>query len=429
MSAPTTLGEAEILKLALAAQVAEVEKLKRELADAKAAKPGGRRRTKKGRAAKGVGATFQVTDKAGVTRWVGEKSFRVDGRRQRVRVYGDSQGEVIEKLAAVTEPTPRTIAGKEFTVAAFAEAFLRTKVGKWGPATMQSRRCIIFQHIVPAFGKIPARKLTSLQVSEYAAAVAEKGEKLVTLARVLEMLGDIYRWGMRQKPKLVSENPVPAKTDRPPVPQPERYLPTEDEVSRFFAEVEGDEYRGLYLLLAGSGMRLGEALGLKWSSYDRFRKLVTITHSLAEYGAPEPCLKEPKTARSKREVPIADDVVTALEERRALVADRGHDGADRPIFGDPIAGRWLRKNTLYRRSFDPAMKRAGVKFVLHSLRHRYAVRLLKGKIPVTVVSKLMGHSRPMMTLDKYANHVRDDDHEGIADILRVPAPKASAGAG
>jgi integrase len=234
---------------------------------------------------------------------------------------------------------------------------------------------------------------------------------------------------MRQTPRLVAANPVPGAKDRPKAVRKEKYIPTEDEVSRFFAEVRGDPLEPLYVLIAATGLRLGEALALHWKHFDRFRRTVHVKKNLAEHSGRDPYLKDTKTKESERPLPsLNDEVIAALERHRLAAADRGHDGPEFPVFADP-AGCFLKKSHVYRHSFDKAIERAGIKrFTLHALRHRVAVVLLKAGVSVVVVSKMLGHATPKLTLDLYGNHVRDDDHAGVSDMLKVPALKA-AGAG
>jgi hypothetical protein len=71
------------------------------------------------------------------------------------------------------------------------------------------------------------------------------------------------------------------------------------------------------------------------------------------------------------------------------------------------------------RHFRPTLKKAGLPTIrFHDLRHTAATLLLQEGVPVTVVSKMLGHASAKMTLDTYA-HVLPDSLDEASDAMEV----------
>jgi integrase len=126
--------------------------------------------------------------------------------------------------------------------------------------------------------------------------------------------------------------------------------------------------------------------------------------------------QEPKTKGSARTIPIGPGLQAALREHR--MASRWKDDED-PIFvnskGTPVDG-----HNIATREFKPTLKRAGLPQVrFHDLRHTAATLLLQNGVPVTVVSKMLGHASPAMTLNVYSHALPDslDEAAGVMEAV------------
>lgn len=175
----------------------------------------------------------------------------------------------------------------------------------------------------------------------------------------------------------------------------------------------GEQYRVLILLLAHTGLRWGEASGLKVKRLDLLRRRVTVAEALVEV-AGHLSTSTPKN-HQQRQVPIptwlADElaVVIAGKEPDDLVFTTWH--------GHPL------RNLNWRRDcFDKATEDAGLSGLTpHELRHTAASLAAKEGAKVSAVQKMLGHSSAKMTLDTYT-HLFDDELEGVADRFAAPPP-------
>jgi integrase len=172
---------------------------------------------------------------------------------------------------------------------------------------------------------------------------------------------------------------------------------SKDEFEQFMAEVNNPMYEGLFTLLFYSGMRIGEALALDKSDFVGSK--VTINKTIDHRNNITP----PKTKSSERTIILPNIAVKALNNVCEKLPDT------KRIF--PItyvtAGEYYRK----------VVAKAGVRYLpIHALRHSHASMLIANGVPITAVSKRLGHSSPQVTLSVYA-HALSDSEQSIADKL------------
>src|SRR5207244_1590461 len=77
---------------------------------------------------------------------------------------------------------------------------------------------------------------------------------------------------------------------------------TVDQLLALFAATQGDRLHVLWVLLATAGLRVGEALGLKWEDVDLDARRLTVKRALQQRRAVGLVFVEPKTPRSRRAV-------------------------------------------------------------------------------------------------------------------------------
>jgi integrase len=171
---------------------------------------------------------------------------------------------------------------------------------------------------------------------------------------------------------------------------------TEEEVGRLFQASRNHRLHVLWVLLATTGLRLGEALGLLWSDIDFTGRRLIVNRALQRQPGIGYVFIEPKTARSRRTVYLAAGTLTALtEHRRRQTEDQLAAGPEwnntglvfaSPI-GRPIEGTWTVK------WFHRALDQAGLARIrIHDLRHTAATHLLNRGVHPKVVQELLGHS-------------------------------------
>jgi integrase len=190
-------------------------------------------------------------------------------------------------------------------------------------------------------------------------------------------------------------------------------------VSAVLTAAQGLRYRKVLLLIAASGLRRGEALGLRWEHVNLTDGWLKVTATLGRVGD-ELVITEPKTARSRRMVPLSAAVVAMLKAQRKTQLEERLRAGDRwtdtgLVFTTEFGGPVDPYNLL--RTIKVAAEKAGVKGVgVHTLRHSAAVAWLEAGMHIRAVADLLGHSSIAVTGDIYG-HTSDDTARAAIDGL------------
>jgi integrase len=217
-------------------------------------------------------------------------------------------------------------------------------------------------------------------------------------ATLRRALGDAARDG------LVGRNA--AADARPPyVPhRPVSYLDAAD-VRRLIEATQNDDLGPLYGLAATTGLRLGELLGLSWS--DVAEGSLTVRRSMARDASDGWSLAQPKSARSRRTIPLPRVARESLDRQRVRqqaaqdAAGTAWQNRDRLVFTDGI-GRPLAPGSVSV-AFTKARAAAGIPHVrFHDLRHSAATMMLAEGVPLAVISEWLGHAGIAITAAHYA---------------------------
>lgn len=350
-------------------------------------------------------------------RW--QASLQVDGRRR--TVYGKTRSECAARLADLqrqaaamgTLPHP----GKR-TVSDMLDAWLDAKWPTWKPLTSDGYRKTCERYLRPALGGVALAKLTPERVSRLCTRLEAKGQHRTALKayRALsQACAQAVRWGW------LSANPC----DRVDVPRyrAERHDVWTPEQLRAF--LEGTREHWLYPLwvtLAATGCRVGEALALEWADVDLHAGTLTVSKSVQRIGG-ERVVTTPKTRAGVRTVTLPQQVVWVLRRHEAAQAERRLQMGPRWAAGD-VLFTGERGGALGASTVGHAIKREcdrlGLPIITpHGLRHLHASLLLSEGLPVPEVTRRMGHANSAITMGVYAHVVRKDDAAATEAIGRV----------
>ena len=296
--------------------------------------------------------------------------------------------------------------GTELTVGDFLESWL-TEVARVTvrPRTYVSYRYVVGFHLIPALGDHPLAGLSPADVQAFLNAKAASGLSPRTVGYLRGVLRGAL--GHAERTDLVTRNV--ARLARPPRIPRRRVSPLSvEQVRTFVAAIAGDRLEALYLVALGVGLRQGEILGLRWSDVDLAAGTLTVRHALARIDG-RLVLVEPKSATSRRVVPLPAFVRDALVEHRLRQA--AEPLPLRPVPPDPFAdlvfvtshGTPLDGITITRR-FQRILADAGLPHQrFHDLRHACASLLLAQGVPARVVMETLGHSEISLTLNTYSH--------------------------
>lgn len=192
-----------------------------------------------------------------------------------------------------------------------------------------------------------------------------------------------------------------------------------EDLRAFVAHVRDDRLAAMWQLLATTGLRRGEALGLQWRDVDLDAATVFVHRNLTVANG-RAMVNETKTAHGRRKIALDPATATVLRRHRrhqleeqlaADVAWEEHDLVFCWFDGRPIhpkqPTRWFREHI--HAAGLPAIR-------LHDVRHTYASIALASGVPITVVSRRLGHASISITLDVYGHCLPADDEAAAATV-------------
>jgi integrase len=171
--------------------------------------------------------------------------------------------------------------------------------------------------------------------------------------------------------------------------------------------------RVLYALLAGTGMRVGEVLGLELKHLSTDCKTITVEQSCWEGD-----IQTPKTKNAYRQLDICPKLAELL---RGFVKDR-----QAGLLFTNKASKPLSQTNLLRRSLHPILKQLGVeKAGFHATRRFRTTWLRKQRAPEDLIKFWLGHAKQSVT-DAYSKLADDEEFrkqvaEKVGTGFEVPA--------
>lgn len=298
--------------------------------------------------------------------------------------------------------------------------------------TFQNYQYMYRMFVEPDFGQ---KRISGLRKSDvkrfYNTLVDERGLAVSTvdsvhtvLHQVLDMaLDDAY---IRSNP---SDNVLRELKQAHAFGETKRHALAQAEQDLFLNYLKGSEqYRHWYPIFAvmvGTGMRVGEATGLRWCDIDLEAGIIDINHTVVYYrhenGRCHYNIHRPKTKSGTRKIPMLDAVRRAFMEERRNQIESGIrcnvtvDGYTDFIFLNRN-GQNHHQGTLNKAlrriirdcNYDVLsknMKRPVLlpHFSCHTLRHTFTTRMCEAGVNVKVIQDTLGHSDVSTTLNIYTD--------------------------
>ena len=176
-----------------------------------------------------------------------------------------------------------------------------------------------------------------------------------------------------------------------------------------------------YHLLAFTGLRIGEAIGLMWSDVDFENKRLNISRTAVKIGK-EQTVQDPKTKRSKRVITLDDETLNVLklwkrqQIKEYFQAGKAYQHDSNYIFTNN-KGRWLLTATMKVKLSSFFGKHNKLKKITpHGFRHTHASLLFEAGITAKIISDRLGHNNVQTTLDMYT-HINDNQRVEVVDQL------------
>ena len=287
----------------------------------------------------------------------------------------------------------------DMTVAELSEKYLDDRKLHVKPSRYASMEQIIRNHILPHIGKLKLLDLTPLTMRHWQNELTKQNYSPSTLITYHRQCSTLLNFAVKYYG--MKENPLRKVGS---IGKMEKRLEFWDpkEFQQFIEVVDNPKYKLCFLLLFYSGMRVGELLALNAGNFDFVKNMISITKSLMHVTKE---ITTPKTKFSIRTIVMPTGV---MQEVKSYIDNL--DEITSPLFR--VSSLTL-LNALKRYA-----KQAGVKEIsVHDLRHSHASFLIHNAVPLTVISKRLGHKSPNITLAVYS-HMYTESEGQIAQLLQ-----------
>ena len=354
-----------------------------------------------------------------------------EGKLIRKQFYGKTKSEVLKK---VDEFKVKNILGLstsdgKLTVQQWVKTWLEEyKMNECRPSTMDRYIGIYRNYIENTnLGIIKLKDLKPLTLQNYYNELIRKKNKTPdTIKTINKVVSGAIR--QAQKEQLIFNNPCLFVTFPKNETKSEVMTFTFEEQKLFLKCIEDSRDRGIFNLALGSGLRLGELLGLKWSDIDFFNNEIKVSRSIKRvkcFDNDSSCKTKiieqlPKTKYSERKIPIPKATINELKRHRSIIAQEKLKAGD--IYNDNnlvfpnVLGGYIDARNLTKR-YKAILKRANIPYrKFHALRHTYATRLFENGVPLKVIQVLLGHSSMDITANIYT-HVLPKEKIRAVDVL------------
>lgn len=348
-----------------------------------------------------------------------------DGRRQQVRRRGfPTKKAAAEALAIVVAERSRGtyVRPTKQTVAEYLEEWMASKYDV-KPSTLDSYRQLIRAYVAPTIGAVPLSRLDAATLNSLYGELLRTGRRgrsgeqgsPLSPKTVRNVHGLLHR-ALKDAVILRKIQTNPADfAQQPRKRSTERTVWGQPDLLRFIEVARSDRCGALWHLLATTGMRRGELMGLRWSDVDLDTGCVHVRQTMTMIES-TPTLGTPKSEAGTRSIWLDAETLASLRSwRRQQNEDRLLMGSGWQGSHDLIAteadGTPIHPQVLSRR-FKAMLKAHGLPQIrLHDVRHSYATAALAAGVPVKVLSERLGHAEIGVTLRVYAHVLKGDDQQ------------------
>ena len=291
-------------------------------------------------------------------------------------------------------------------------------------STLERYQDIINKQLIPYLGDAELDRLKPSEIDAMLVSLQRSGLASATVRTAHAVLSSAYREAVRLE--LVLRNPASAVS--PPPKRRQLVIPPEVRVVRELLRLAREESNPLFPflhLLTYTGMRRGEAMGLRWVNVNLGAAYLTVIETAVKTRTQGMVLSPPKTPTSQRTIDLDLETVSVLRahhEAQIRAADVEELDPVALVFQARDGG--VVKATSITRALKLLGERVGCPWItFHSLRHFHASVALQQHQNVAVVSRRLGHSSVTTTLDTYAHCMpgwQRSTAEAFARAMEVP---------
>lgn len=270
------------------------------------------------------------------------------------------------------------------------------------------------KRVYPAIGHLRIDKITPRQLQAFVNSLAKEGANKITgkplatktIRHHLELISDVFNFGVKMG--VVPDNPCSKVTIHKGEVK-EKPIYSQEEMATLLTKMDGEplKYKVFFYLMAYSGFRRGEMLGLEWKDVDFENGIISVRRTSNQTADRGVYTDTTKTRRSKRTLKISPYIMKMLldlkDEQDAEALKLGDYWVDNDRLFTKDNGEPQHPNTTYTWLKRFCERNELPFYGLHTFRHYAASSLISAGLDVTTVSGALGHCNSSTTLNVYAH--------------------------
>lgn len=390
---------------------------------------------------------YRYTDAKGVAQSVYSWRLKPDDKTPYGKPETLSLRELISKVERDKQDDIDSKTANKTTLNDFFAEYIQERPLK--PSTRENYKYMYKKYISDGLGE---KRLASIKYSDvarlYNSLIDDRGFKPNSMEVINTILHPIFETAVRDD--LIRKNPTAGvmaeiKSLRD-WSKPSRKALTEEQQKAFIEFVSNSKtyvhWKPLFIVLLGTGCRVGEIIGLRWQDIDFSAGEIDINHNLIyrpHNGKCEFHITTPKTKAGTRTIPMLEEVKDALLTEYQYQVFEGFnteviDGYSGFVFKNRFdtvysphcINRGIERICRDYNAEETARAAAESRepillphFSVHNLRHTFCTRLCENEsnmVNLKFIQEIMGHSSIDTTIDIYTDLTKKRKHEGIASL-------------
>ena len=332
---------------------------------------------------------------------------------------------------------------KQITISMLADEFLKLKeANDTRKYTVKEYRQMFDNHILPVFGEKTPISITVHDIEKWQVQLLqEKGLKAKTVKNVRVPFQGVFDLAIKKR--LIDENPFDTAfkiTVGKTLEDKKAFAKALKELVKNGAEVEEivqkieqgkskrqktpfseEELKTMFKTAKGmlknwieiafyTAMRPSEQIALKWEQVNFEKRFVVVVGAITGKET-EDEQELNKTESSVRIIHLSDQALEAFKRQYQLTGKSKYG----TVFLNQYERPYKSIQTIRDHLFKNLLKECGIEGKrLYDLRHSFAsINLSKNRLPITLISKIMGHSDSSVTLKEYSEYVSNSVEETV----------------
>lgn len=370
----------------------------------------------------GTGTIYQRENKT----WVGKIYLGLDenGKGKFKYFSGKTEAEVKKKIREYNQSGTK-IETKKISLQEYLNNWLKTyKRGTIKASSYDAIERTANNQIIPYIGMIQLQKITATDIQTLLVELKEKGYSYSTVKKAHDCLNAMFEHAtiaddIVKNPMLMVNMLAKSEFETKEI----RYFSIEEcaliieECSRQYKTGKPIyQYADAYILMLNTGIRLGEAIGLKKTDWNKKESTLHIQRNIQSVSkrdgggnrvqGKQLVTNTTKTYSGDRVIPLNKAATEAIE--RLCIQHPDSECIICSSKGDMIPPERLER-TFYRILKNVGLSQAG----LHSLRHTFASMLFKEEVDIKTISELLGHASIQITLNTYIHLIGKPKHTAV----------------